>query len=128
MERKYSNTESEIILNEYQDIFAVYGFRKHSFLYDFSSLFHVRPVITRTDESLQERLGECLPEEKAAEAAEKILVLTGEAKCIYDIADWQKTVRRLEGRNGTAPFFNVFDVFFVVFDKEVLCIISGSND
>lgn len=128
MEHRFSNTETEIILNEYQDIFAVYGFQRHSFLYDFSSLFHARPVITRTDESLQERLAECLPEDKAAEAAEKILAMTGEAKCIYDIANRKETIRRLEGRNGTAPFYSVFDVFFAVFDKEVLCIFTGSND
>ena len=60
--------------------------------------------------------------------AEKTESLFGEPKRIMVFEDVNALREELEGPDGLAPFFFVFDLIFCEYDDFTLCYVSGSNN
>ena len=60
--------------------------------------------------------------------AETAVRLFGVPKRITVLEDGDNLIKLLEGPDGYAPFFFVFDLMFCEYDHLTLCFLSGSNN
>ena len=59
---------------------------------------------------------------------EKTKALLGEPESVAIFEDCGPLIDEMEGADGLAPFFFVFDIMFCEYKRFTLCFISGTNN
>ena len=96
--------------------------------YDFYEIKNRRAKLVSAEEGFEETLKNVSGEDRWEAIAEKTKSLFGLPFRVTVFDDDTKLKEELEGSDGLAPFFFVFDLMFCEYGEYTLCFISGSNN
>ena len=96
--------------------------------YDFYEIRNRKAKLVPAEEGFEETLKNVSGEYRWEAIAEKTKSLFGLPLRVTVFDDDTKLKEELEGPDGLAPFFFVFDMMFCEYVEFTLCFISGSNN
>ena len=96
--------------------------------YDFYEIKNRRAKLIPAEEGFEETLKNVSGEYRWEAIAEKAKSMFGLPLRVIVFDDDTKLREELEGPDGLAPFFFVFDLMFCEYGEYTLCFISGSNN
>ena len=96
--------------------------------YDFYEIKNRKAKLVPAEEGFEETLKNVSGEYRWEAIAEKTKSLFGLPLRVTVFDDDTKLKEELEGPDGLAPFFFVFDLMFCEYGEYTLCFISGSNN
>ena len=96
--------------------------------YDFYEIRNRKAKLVPAEEGFEETLKNVSGEYRWEAIAEKTKSLFGLPLRVTVFDDDTKLKEELEGPDGLAPFFFVFDMMFCEYVEYTLCFISGSNN
>ncbi len=96
--------------------------------YDFYEIKNRKAKLVPAEEGFVETLKNVSGEYRCEAIAEKTKSLFGLPLRVTVFDDDTKLKDELEGPEGLAPFFFVFDLMFCEYGEYTLCFISGSNN
>lgn len=110
---------------------AVQAFGAGDYLKDFMDFYEIKNRSHRlipSAGSFHDALCEVCGDDVWQRIAEETERLFGTPQRVTVFEDPGKLIGELEGSDGLAPFFFVFDVMFCEYDGFTLCFISGTNN
>ena len=110
---------------------AVIPFSAGDYLDDFYDFFEIKdrgPRLTPSPESFRERLRELAGDGRWQPIAERAEEFFGTPWRVAEFDDDTALREELEGPDGLAPFFFVFDLVFCEYEDLTLCFMSGTNN
>ena len=96
--------------------------------YDFYEIRNRQHQLVPSPDSFHDALKELSGDGVWRRIAEYTEYLFGEPKRVTVFDDVGDVIGELEGEDGLAPFWFVFDLMFCEYDGFTLCFISGSNN
>ena len=96
--------------------------------YDFYEIRNRKAKLVPAEEGFEETLKNVSGEYRWEAIAEKTKSLFGLPLRVTVFDDITKLRDEMEGPEGLAPFFFVFDMMFCEYGEYTLCFISGSNN
>ena len=114
-----------------KDEVSVQAFSADGYLqefYDFYEINNRDQQLTAFDGTFGDAMREVFGDAVSITIAEQTRYLFGEPKCVKVFSDVGDVVGELEGEDGLAPFYIVFDLMFCEYDGFTLCFISGTNN
>ena len=110
---------------------AVQAFSAKSFLKEFCDFYEIENIdysVIPSPYSFHEALRELAGDDVWQKLADKTESLFGVPVSVKAFEDDRALTEELEGPDGLAPFFFVFDILFCGYEGFTLCFISGTND
>lgn len=96
--------------------------------YDFYGINKRDQQPTAFDGTFGDAMREVFGDAVSITVAEQTRYLFGEPKCVMIFDDPAAVIGELEGEEGLAPFYIVFDLMFCEYDGFTLCFMSGTNN
>jgi len=96
--------------------------------YDFYEINNRESHLIPSPGSFHDTLKEVCGDDVWRRIAEYTEYLFGEPKRVTVFDDVRTVIDQLEGEDGLAPFFFVFDLMFCEYEGFTLCFISGTNN
>ena len=111
---------------------AVVSFTEEDYLQAFRDFYEISEdldlELVSSDEGLYRGLEDLAGEESGDAVAAETERMFGLPSAVTFIRDAEELLEELEGVDGLAPFFFVFDILFCEYDGFTLCFICGTNN
>ena len=110
---------------------AAHAFSADRYLNEFEDFYEIKNRNHRLIPSslpFYDALKELCGDDCFRQIAEMTEIMFGKPKSVMEFENIRPLIDELEGPDGLAPFFFVFDLMFCEFDELTLCLISGTNN
>ena len=110
---------------------AVIPFSAAGYLEEFCTFYEIRQgtaALVPSEAGFVETLKEVSGDDRAGPIAEEAMRLFGLPRRVMIFDDPTAIRDELEGPEGLAPFFFVFDMMFCEYEDFTLCFMSGTNN